>query len=183
MAGQFADDRFHVGPKIHFIAIQLDFNDAGQGLFIGFPDVGGQAIYRFVGTNVVPIVVAGTGQQFSGFGTYAVLNNSGAYIFQGFLPNGSRGLFSGPNPILDNVIRSGDILDGSTVLTFDSIGINDQGQIAFQVFLTGGPQGNRSAIFSRRVHHDPRTRFIALWSLMSVAGLPAWRRRKRATAA
>lgn len=168
-----------LGPNSNYRDL-ADLNDHGRGLFIGFRDVGGQAIYAFDGTSVAPIALAGTGQPFSAFGTYSLINNSGEIVFMGFLPSGSRALFTGPNPTADRLIGTGDMLDGSTVANIgSSYGINDNGQIAFEVFLTGGPLGNRSAIFRADPIITPEPASIAIFGTVLCLALAARRNKTK----
>jgi T5SS/PEP-CTERM-associated repeat protein len=71
------------------------------------------------------------------------INASGTVAFLGILDDGRYGIFTGPDPIADKVIATGDALNGSTVSSIDtgiSPEFNDAGQIAFKVMLADGRQ-------------------------------------------
>ena len=83
------------------------------------------------------------------FGRDAIINDQGVVIFGAGLDAGGFGIFTGPDPVADKVIRTGDSLFGSTVTavgrfdqtsngTFD---INDNGEIAFRYELANGAFG------------------------------------------
>ena len=102
-------------------------------------------------------VVANTSGPFQSFGftfvgfTPPALNNNGDVAFFADLDSGGSGIFTGPNPITDRVIGTGDTLDGSTVtnIRFCDEGLNDSGQLAFQATFNDPsvPEGVRVAIY------------------------------------
>jgi len=79
----------------------------------------------------------------SGLNSVAI-NNSGTIVFPAHFKDGSGqsqyGLFTGPDPVKDKIIATGDTLFGSKVfdVNFDRVGFNDRGQVAIQVALQGG---------------------------------------------
>ena len=72
------------------------------------------------------------------------INDNGTIIFVATFKdvNGvtQTGLFTGPDPVNDKVIATGDPLFGSVVgsITFDRVGFNNQGQVAFRAALNNG---------------------------------------------
>ena len=71
------------------------------------------------------------------------LNDRGTVAFLAVLDTAEEGIFTGPDPLADEVIGTGDTLFGSTV-TFLGIGsgwLNDNGQIAFVYALADGRFG------------------------------------------
>ena len=111
------------------------------------------------------------------------INNSGMVAFKArtnvSVPGGwlEEGIFVGSDPILDKVIGTGDLLDGSTVLSILSFydGLNDLGQIAFAVTLADG----RDAIFrADPLSPVPEPSTIFLMGL-GLAGLIGIRARKK----
>jgi hypothetical protein len=71
------------------------------------------------------------------------INDSGEIAFFADLSAGGSGIFTGPDPVLDKVVETGDALDGSTILAlgFGSEGLNNSGEIAFWAKLANGQQG------------------------------------------
>jgi len=71
------------------------------------------------------------------------INDSGQYAFFADLAAGGSGIFTGPDPVLDKVVETGDPLAGSTIVSlgFASEGLNNSGQIAFWADLANGEQG------------------------------------------
>jgi len=112
---------------------------------------GQDTVFRTNGATVE--TVADSSGPFASFSQTVSINDAGTVLFAATLDNGLRGLFTGPNPVSDKVIATGDSLFGSTVLSlqsplssssflplplFLSEGLNDRGQIAFAVELTDG---------------------------------------------
>ena len=95
-----------------------------------------------------PTVVADTTGAFAFFGFRPPsINNDGDVAFHATLDDGTSGIFVGS----DQVIGTGDTLDGSTVqnLTFYEEGLIDSGQLAFVATLgdPNTPEGFRMAVF------------------------------------
>ena len=130
-------------------------NDSGTVAFHRF--FNDQAGEELVTGNGGPLtVVADTSGPFRSFGqvfgiTPPALNNNGDVAFLADLDSGGSGIFTGPDPITDRVIGTGDTLDGSTVtnLRFCDEGLNDSGQLAFQATFNDPsvPEGVRVAIY------------------------------------
>ncbi len=120
-------------------------NQSGLVTFLARDTAGVQSV--FIGGNVPLHAVADTSGPFFAFtGTGAggigepSLNSAGHVAFFASLKNGDEGIFTGPDPVGDKVIMSGDPLDGSTVkwLVMGRDGLNDAGQIAFWTLLEDG---------------------------------------------
>jgi trimeric autotransporter adhesin len=79
------------------------------------------------------VVPAGT---YSMLGGTTAINEASVVTFAGQLPSGPHGVFIGPNPTTDTVVKVGDVIPGlGTVITV-GVGeeaINDLGQVAFVV--------------------------------------------------
>ena len=100
----------------------------------------------FTGTGAVPNVIttiADTSGPFANFASTYAINAAGAVAFFATLDNGNDGLFTGPDPLADKVIQSGDLLFGDTVRFVDIFteGLNDAGQVAFYFELENGTRG------------------------------------------
>lgn len=67
------------------------------------------------------------------------------------LDAGGSGIFTGPDPVADKVIQTGDTLDGSIItrLRFCDDGLNNSGQLAFQATFDDPtvPDGIRVAVY------------------------------------
>jgi hypothetical protein len=123
-----------------FTALIFPFtNNGGTVTFLGFLNGGGSGIFSSNGGTLTSI--ADTSGPFTLFSTPSI-NDAGVVAFQAFISTGA-GIFSGPDPIADKVIATGDPLDGSTVagLAFSREGLNGAGQVAFFASLADGRQG------------------------------------------
>jgi hypothetical protein len=105
------------------------------------------------------------------FGDNAVINDTGTVLFEAGLDAGGFGIFTGPDPVADKVIRIGDPLFDSTVTalghlihphgTFD---LNDNGEIAFRYELANGAYG----IAVARVVPEPTSMMLLAAGLLGV---------------
>jgi hypothetical protein len=96
-----------------------------------------------------------------GYGGFAAghdrisINNSGTVAYDGGASPNSPipGIFTGSDPVKDAVIRAGDALDGSTVLSMYmwEEALNDSGQVAFWAQLADG----RSGVYRADPNHAP----------------------------
>jgi hypothetical protein len=100
--------------------------DADQGLFTGS---GGPF------TTIVDS--SGPFRNFRGL----AINNVGTVGFGANLDTGDSGIFTGPNPVADKVIGTGDSFFGSTITDIGRPSLNDSGQIAFFARLVDGTEG------------------------------------------
>lgn len=133
-------------------------NDEGVFRMLGVPTInasgmvafqaelagGGSGIFK--GDGGSPETVAldiNFGPTFQTFVTGVSFNDARTVAFAVLFENSQVGLFTGPDPVADKVIRSGDTLFSSTVfyLNLGSAGLNESGQISFRYSLTDGRQG------------------------------------------
>ena len=78
-------------------------------------------------------------QSFPGNG--AAINKAGKVAFMATLPSGRQGVFTGPDPDVDYVLRTDDFIPGLGTVTSVSIfreAINDSGQVAMTVTFIDG---------------------------------------------
>jgi len=105
------------------------------------------------------------------------INNDGQVLFWGSMENDVYGLFLGPDPDEDAVIREGDPLFGATIDYMQLIGsgslLNDSGQVVFAARLDDGTSG----IFMATPVPEPTSALLALVAVMLVQ--PASRRHAR----
>ena len=128
------------GPYNAF-AGNASINDDGWVVFRATLD--GQTTDNFFkGAGGSAQLVASTSGLYS-FLYIPAINASGLVAFRASLDSGQFGMFTGPDPVADKVILTGEKLDGSTVLALSSHNqaINDNGQIAFRVQLADGRFG------------------------------------------
>jgi hypothetical protein len=108
-------------------------NDLGRAAFV----VTGDSV-RW-GDGGPPMIVASSATyQFDGI---ASINNASVVAFQARLGSSPTGIFIGPNPATDTVIKSGDVIPGvGTVATvaMSREAINDAGQVAFTAYFEAG---------------------------------------------
>jgi hypothetical protein len=72
------------------------------------------------------------------FFTLAGLTNSGTPVFTASLDTGGSGVFTGPDPVADKVIATGDILDGARVTYASVVDVNASGQLLLWVSFENG---------------------------------------------
>jgi hypothetical protein len=86
--------------------------------------------------------IADSSGLFSGFWSPA-LNDEGTVAFSASLDTGEIGIFTGPDPIANKVIATGDTLFGSTVtsLQFFNQGLNNLNQLTFSAAFADGGSG------------------------------------------
>ncbi len=109
-------------------------NDVGRVAFVA----NSAAVQMGDGGPVRTVASAGTFVQFGG---EAAINNASLVAFWAGLASGPTGVFIGPNPVTDTVVKTGDVLPGLGTVTGVAIGeeaINDLGQVAFVVRCDGG---------------------------------------------
>ncbi|ODS30298.1 MAG: PEP-CTERM motif protein [Candidatus Scalindua rubra] len=111
------------------------------------------------------------------------INDSGMVAFWAWLDTGGHGIFTGPDDVVDKVIRTGDTLFGSTVtsLLFSRRGLNDFGQLAFYAELADGTSGIFRADPQTERIPEPATIALLGIGLASLAGGYVRRRRKQKT--
>ena len=89
-------------------------------------------------------LIADTSGPFSDFldAYFPGINKANQVAFVATLRAGGSGIFTGPDPLADKVIATGDPLLGSTVVRLGFFrGLNDAGQIAFWATLANGSGG------------------------------------------
>jgi hypothetical protein len=119
----------------------------GQGTvaFSALLDTGVSGIFTNSGGKITNLVDSTS--PFAQFGDVAI-DNKGNLVFGASLDAGGIGIFNGPDPVVNKVIATGDMLFGSKVKYFSwgvngfrREGFNDAGQIAFFATLEDGTQG------------------------------------------
>lgn len=138
-------------------------NDRGVVAFAARLVGGGKAILTGNGETIGP--VADTNGPYADFpfglleSSSPAINKSGIVAFSAWLDDGRKGIFTGPDPVADKVITTGETLFGSQVreLIFAREGLNDRGQIAFYACLLDGTCGiYRADPKRKREHHDDK---------------------------
>jgi MYXO-CTERM domain-containing protein len=99
------------------------------------------------GTPAAPVAEkSGSYDSFSVFSAPAI-NSAGDVAFLATLDSGRTGIFTGPDPITDVVVRTGMPLFGSTIQSLLFFrGLNDNGDIAFGYNLSDGRAGVAVAV-------------------------------------
>jgi hypothetical protein len=115
-------------------------NDNGKVAFAADLVRGGSGIFEGDGGPVRTVAL--TGDVFRAFAGAPSLNAAGEVAFAATLADGT-GIFTGPDPVADRVIATGDELSGSVVtdVGFFRQGLNDAGQVAFFARLANGTEG------------------------------------------
>jgi len=136
-AGSIVDT---TGSFSSFLSVVL--NDSDDIVFRAANDGGGQSINKSVGGTLSEIANT-VGSQFSVLDDPAV-NDLGEVLFSARTTTSvPEGIFSGPNPVDDLILGSGDALDGSTItgIRLFRHGFNDSGQFVFKATLSDGREG------------------------------------------
>jgi hypothetical protein len=125
---------------------QPSINNHGTLAFISQRVGGAFGVFTIDGGPAVTI--ADTTGPFANFGRDSIINDDGQVAFRASLDAGGQGTFTGPDPVADKVIRTGDALFGSTVtdvnvpLGADALfDLNDRGDVAFVYELANGVRG------------------------------------------
>jgi hypothetical protein len=131
------------GPFRYFVGAKINEKEA-VAFRAGLQDQTSESLIIRGNNGFISLARANTisGKPFMNFEGYPSINKAGRVAFKAYLGQGKVGIFTGPNPVTDKVIASGDPLFGSTVETVDlsQDGRNDVGQIAFVAHLTDGTQ-------------------------------------------
>ncbi len=118
------------GPLSQLVGIP-DINDVGTVAFGVELDGGGRAIWTSDGGSITTVVESNG--PFDSFPVYDI-NDAGTVAFFGFEDlTFITGIYTGPNPANDKVVKIGDTLDGLLVqnVGFERGGLNNPGQVAF----------------------------------------------------
>ena len=154
-------------------------NAGGTVAFFAGLEVGGAGIFTSSGGPITPI--ADTSGPLEGFSPVASINAGGTVAFLASLDAGGVSILTGAHPSADRVIRSGNVLDGSTVvgLTFFREGLSENGSLAFRAVLADGREGIYRA--DPVVQEVPEPGTLALL-VIGAAGFAAgrWQRRRSA---
>jgi hypothetical protein len=141
-----ADTQSHGGFYISSFG-STSINNLGVVAFDAIPAspsglAGVRGIYTGSGGPITTIATAtGPFLELGPFGPS--INDAGTVGFEARLTAGGIGLFTGPDPLTDKVIASGDMLFGSRVTSvrFGRFGLNNRGQFAFYASTENGRQG------------------------------------------
>ena len=124
--------------------------------------------------DVVTQVATNAGTAFDTF-ERPFLNDAGGIIFNSDLSSRSSGIFTGPDPVLNCVAKTGDTILGSVVYspTIFRGGFNDSGHVVFDVFFNDGtPSGLFLAV------PEPSTVILLATGALGLLAY-AWRKRRR----
>jgi hypothetical protein len=166
-------------------------NNAGTLAFSAFRDFqdflegsGGGGIFTSSG-GVTTIIADNTGPFRTFFGLPAI-NDAGTVVFLASLDEGGSGIFTGPNPVTDKVIATGDRLFGSTVTSlnfnrFSSKWLNNAGQLTFFAQLADGSSGIFRADPESTPEPQPVPEPASVLNLLAVGalGIGTWRKRQQ----
>ena len=149
-----------------------DIDNSGRVAFLASLTAGGFGIFRGDGNVIDTIATSANG--FTTFGDAPSINNLGNVVFAANLVGGGQGIFTGPNVITNKVIRTGDTLAGSTVVSvaLASGAFNDLGQVAFAAALADGRQG----VFVAIPVPEPASVLLIAGTALAAGGW--WRRRR-----
>jgi len=169
-------------------------NNAGTLAFSAFRDFqdflegsGGGGIFTSSG-GVTTIIADNTGPFRNFFGLPAI-NDAGTVTFWASLDEGGSGIFTGPNPVTDKVIATGDRLFGSTVTSlrfnrFSSKWLNNAGQLTFFAQLADRSSGIFRADPESTSKPQPVSEPASVLNLLVVGALGIgtwWKRQQRRT--
>ena len=110
-------------------------NERGDVVFLAFrKGFSSQAIFMGNGGPLTPVVDTATNSSFTGLGN-AAINAAGRVVFQGFLREGTAGLFVSDKSVTDVIDTTNPNINGF----LDPV-INNNGTVGSAAFLTGGGQ-------------------------------------------
>lgn len=115
---------------------------------------------------------------FSYFNSDPAINDQGLVAFWAKLDNGVEGIFTGSDPVADKLIAVGDSVFGSTVtkLSITQQGLNNGGQVAFEVELADGTKSVFRA--DPKVVPEPSDGIVSVLAL-AILFMLGWRWRNR----
>jgi hypothetical protein len=117
-----------------------DINDRGTLAFRAFLDERAEEGTIVISDGTTTTTIADNRGLFYFFDN-PVINNRGMIAFSADLDTGGRGIFTGPDPVADKVIATGDSFFGSTVIQVLPPDLNNSGQIVFDAILADGTRG------------------------------------------
>ncbi|MEY2529200.1 MAG: hypothetical protein QOJ05_1290 [Verrucomicrobiota bacterium] len=139
-------------------------NDQGQIAFKAYEDNTGEPGIFVVNQNGTGLRTVARAGGIGGDGPYSmfdspIVNELGTVVFRGYLDTGEKGIFAGPDPVADKIVREGDPLFGSTVSALLFLrGLNNRNEIAFYFELADG----RSGIAKAKLNLTPAYRLTDL---------------------
>jgi hypothetical protein len=91
--------------------------------------------------NQDPKAFVDTQGSFKSF-VFPLINDADQIIFEGTLDDGPWGIFSGPDPLQDKVIKKGDVIGGTTLdnVRIGRGALNNHGQIVFWAYCRAGEE-------------------------------------------
>jgi hypothetical protein len=116
--------------------IDAVINDRGTVAFSAFLGEAGRRIYLADPRGGITPVITSDGP-FESF-SLAGLTNSGTPVFSALLDTGEQGVFTGPDPVADKVLATGDTLDGAVVTHVFAVDVNASGQLLLWVTFENG---------------------------------------------
>jgi hypothetical protein len=167
----------HRGGGVHWDFADPLVNANGLIAFGGaIVDSGGNLVNGFVGhEGGQPLVFVDLAGPFDNISNRLALNDLGAIAFNARPAGGEFGVFAGPDPNLDVVLKPGDDLFGSKVTGgfVTRNGLNNLGQLAIQYTLENGVVGVALATPTRfhwRSASDGQFSFAKNWAPQLVPG-------------
>ena len=132
-------------------------NASGRVSFVGISG-NDYAVQSSQGAGSTTIATRADGYPFL---NETAINDSGLVAFWATLNSGQTGIFTGPNPDTDSVIKSGDLIPTLGIVTqvwgISSEGLNHSGQVAFGVTYDIGDGTPRWAIVRADLPNNPPT--------------------------
>lgn len=159
-----------------YMRLGESINNSGTVIFNGYEQATSKSgIFTSNGGPITHLELD-TGLSWTSDGDAMAINNSDDIAFIGLTRGGTghlRGIYTGPDPVADKVIREGDSLFGSTVrlLAYERLVLNDRGSIAFHYQLANGVRGLAVASVP-----EP-----ACATLIAIAAAVLWQRRRSGT--
>jgi hypothetical protein len=121
-----------------------DINADGAVLFDGQRDAGGAGLYIGSSKGYAPAVTTDDGFSIALGNVGRSINDAGAIAFIApITATGQFGIFTGPDVVQDNIIKTGETLFGSTVVSLQCgrDALNNDGDVVFSYSLANGIAG------------------------------------------
>jgi hypothetical protein len=118
-------------------AVPPTINDAGQVAFFANLKSGATAILRGDGSKLD--VIADSTGAYDGFESQPMINNLGKVGFIGYTKS-AMGIYTGPDPIADKIVATGDLVNGSVLDSFQALGFSfgDNNNATFLTYRSNG---------------------------------------------